>query len=988
MKRMKLKTILFGLAFVLKRTASKYPAFLQQMRLHNCVVQIRLKDNSLGRYFTFNNGQVTSKDGIHAQPDITMVFNDLPTALKFLSVTVNQADVIHAAKNFKVMVLGPDKLVVWFMQLMNQTQTIGMKYGIPMRDGTMRYTTNTGGGPLFVYVREGRIIRMTPIDFDESDAPSWSITARGKTFTPWRRSVVTQYTLASKSQVYSDKRILYPMKRVDYDPHGERNPQNRGISSYERITWDEALDIVSGEIKRQKREHGPGSIAIAHPSHHQWGNINYYFSSMLRFGNLIGFTRLTQNPDSWEGWYWGAQHHFGNSLRVGLPGFYGTVEDCLKEAEMMVFWSSDPESTNGIYAGFEGTQRRLWLKKLGIELVHIDPQCNSTAQLMGGKWIAPRPGTDPAMAAAIMYVWITEGLYDKDYVEKRTTGFDQWAAYLQGEDDDVPKTPEWQEEETGVPASTVRALARSWGRKRTYLGAGGLGTGWGGACRTSTGSQWARSMILMMAMQGWGKPGINFGNMQMGVPHDYRFYFPGYAEGGISGDLVFTGSAINNYNRMPHLLTMNPVKQMIPRQRLPEAIVNGCTEGQVWDGTSLEAQFDTFKYPMPGYSRVHMLYKYGSSIMGTLAESKRYIEMFRHPSLECIVSQAIYMDGDALFADVLLPVCTGVERWDIGETAGCGGYIHDNQTQVNHRTIVLQHKCIDPLGESKSDYQIFADILSRLGLGAMFTEGCSELDWCKRVFDSSDLPDQISWADFMKKGYYVVPTEPESTRDPVSMRWYAEDRQKDEPEPLPLPSQFADEFGKGLSTQSGKIEFVASSILRADPNPERPAVNRYIPSWEGLQTKELVGKYPLQMITPHPRYSFHTQNDGKDNTINDIEDHRVLVDDYYYWVMCLNPIDARARGINHHDLVRVFNDRGSVICAADVSQLVSSGVVKGWESCAVYDPIQTQHGLVDRGGCLNLITSSRPQVKGTQASAPNACLVQIELWENKLVGVA
>ena len=314
------------------------------------------------------------------------------------------------------------------------------------------------------------------------------------------------------------------------------------------------------------------------------------------------------NPDSWEGWYWGAQHHFGNSLRVGVPGTYGTVEDCLKECEMMVFWSSDPETTSGAYAGSEGTQRRLWAKELGIEFVHIDPHCTPTAQLLGGRWIPIRPGTDAALAAAIMQVWVCEGLYDKEYVEKRTTGFDAWRDYLLGKDDGLPKTPEWQEAETGVPAHVVRALARAWGRKKTYLGAGGAGAGLGGACRTATGAQWARSMILMMAMQGWGKPGINFGNLQGSTPLDFTFYFPGYAEGGISGDLVWTASAISNYERMPHVLTMNPVKQMIPRQRFPEAIIEGKCKGYLFDGSSLEAQFAPFEYPMPGiFAGAHAL---------------------------------------------------------------------------------------------------------------------------------------------------------------------------------------------------------------------------------------------------------------------------------------------------------------------------------------------------------------------------------------------
>jgi len=981
MKEMVLKAILFAIPVVLRRTAKKYPAFLKEMSRYNCTVQIRLQDGSIGRYFTFTNGKVRSSSGLHAKPEVTMQFRDLSTALIFLKPPMDYAEVVHAAKNMRVMVLGPDHLNVWFMQLMNKIETSALELGTPVSDGSIRYTTNTNGGPLFVYVKNGRILRCTPIDFDDTDAASPVYNVRGKQFTPWRRATVTPYALALKSQVYAENRILYPMKRVDFDPDGERNPQTRGISGYERISWDEALDIVSAEIKRQKKVHGPGSMTLQHHSHHQWGNVGYYLSAMLRFGNMIGFTRIGHNPDSWEGWYWGAMHHFGNSLRLGIPGFYGTVEDALKEAEMMVFWSSDPESTSGIYSGFEGTQRRFWAKELGIEFVHIDPHCNTTAQLFGGRWIPIKPGTDSALAQSIMYIWLTEDLYDKDYVEKRTTGFDQWAAYLLGEDDGVAKTPEWQEPETGIPARVARALARTWAKKKTYLGAGGLGTGFGGACRNATGSQWARNMILMMAMQGWGKPGINFGNLQLGTPVDNFHYFPGYAEGGISGELAFTAAAINNYNRMPHVLTMNPVKQVVSRQRLPEAITKGHAKGYLWDGSSIEAQIAPYEYPMPGYSKIHMIWRYGGAAMGTVAHSSRYIEAYRDPSIECIVAQAIYMEGDTPFADIILPACTSVERVDIGETAGCQGYIHHAPGGLNHRTIVFQHKCIEPLGESKSDYQIFADVLGRLGMGALFTEGCSELDWCKRVFDSADLSKEISWKEFVKKGYYVVESPPEEMRDPVNMNWYAEDRMKDVPEPHPLPAQWSEEFGKGLQTQSGKIEFIPSSLLRGDPdNPERPALNRYIPSWEGLQTTDLVAKYPLQMISTHPRFSFHTYSDGKNCDVNEVEEHRVKVDGYYYWVLRVHPEDAAKRGIEHHELVRLFNDRGAVILVVDIAPLMMPGVVHTFESSAVFDPVPDPMGWADRGGCVNVLTPDRPQVKGTDGMGSNSCLVEIEPW--------
>lgn len=110
--------------------------------------------------------------------------------------------------------------------------------------------------------------------------------------------------------------------------------------------------------------------------------------------------------------------------------------------------------------GIRGNAAPPRAKELGIEFVHIDPHCNPTAQLLGGRWIPVRPQTDAALATAIMYVWAVEGLYDKDYVATRTTGFDDWKAYLLGETDGTPKTPEWQESETGVPAKDVRALAR------------------------------------------------------------------------------------------------------------------------------------------------------------------------------------------------------------------------------------------------------------------------------------------------------------------------------------------------------------------------------------------------------------------------------------------------------------------------------------------------------------------------------------------------
>ena len=95
-------------------------------------------------------------------------------------------------------------------------------------------------------------------------------------------------------------------------------------------------------------------------------------------------------------------------------------------------------------------------------MVFIDPHYNFTALNHADKWLAPRPGTDAALAAAIAYVWINEGTYDKDYVAKRTYGFEKWRNYILGKDDNIPKTPEWGEKESGIPAREIKALARLW----------------------------------------------------------------------------------------------------------------------------------------------------------------------------------------------------------------------------------------------------------------------------------------------------------------------------------------------------------------------------------------------------------------------------------------------------------------------------------------------------------------------------------------------
>ena len=246
--------------------------------------------------------------------------------------------------------------------------------------------------------------------------------------------------------VYSPDRLLYPMKRVDFDPNGTIH-KIEGKSAYQRISWDEALDLVANEIKRAKTVHGPGAIVNSHGSHHTWGNIGYYLSANFRFVNAVGMTRVHHNPDSWEGWYWGAIHHWGQSLRVGQCETYGGVEDCPENAEMIVFGQPTQGDQQGLWRARGHSAPPMAKKETDIKIVHVDPYFNDTAQMLGGKWIAPKPTTSPALAMAIAHVWIDEDLYDKDYVETKTKGFDVWKSYIMGDDDGIPERQKWAETE-------------------------------------------------------------------------------------------------------------------------------------------------------------------------------------------------------------------------------------------------------------------------------------------------------------------------------------------------------------------------------------------------------------------------------------------------------------------------------------------------------------------------------------------------------------
>ena len=147
----------------------------------------------------------------------------------------------------------------------------------------------TVGGPVRVYVKDGKIVRMRPIIFDDKvDAPSWSIKARAEnSLLPEKPpSNLMKSRKGPESTRKTGSNI--PLKRKHFDPNGERHPELRGKDEYVRISWDEALDLVSGEIKRIRKTYGPAAITAMTSSHHNWGFLHYKLGPLGRFFNLTG----------------------------------------------------------------------------------------------------------------------------------------------------------------------------------------------------------------------------------------------------------------------------------------------------------------------------------------------------------------------------------------------------------------------------------------------------------------------------------------------------------------------------------------------------------------------------------------------------------------------------------------------------------------------------------------------------------------------------
>ena len=318
---------------------------------------------------------------------------------------------------------------------------------------------------------------------------------------------------------------------------------------------------------------------------------------------------------------------------------------------------------------------------------------------------------------------------------------------------------------------------------------------------------------------------------------------------------------------------------------------------------------------------------------------------------DTIVTHEIAWTASAWMADIVLPVCTAVERNDIDSD--------------NVATIIAPIKAaIEPLYESKEPFAIFTEIARALGIEKEFTMGKTAMELIEDSYEvarkraKNSGMDMPGFHEFWEK---AEPVEFPIDKNDVDFVQHGDFRE----DPLLEP----------LGTASGKIEIYCKNIEKMAYKDCGPHPQWYEP-FEWLGAPE-ASKFPLHMVTPHPRYRMHSQYNqvGALRDIYNVAGHEPVT---------INAQDAKARNIKHGDVVRIFNDRGQILAGARVSEDIRPSVISIWEG--------SWSAPLDRGtpdslckyGHANVLVKDKPTSRLSQSCNANTTLVQIEKYSGEV----
>jgi biotin/methionine sulfoxide reductase len=671
----------------------------------------------------------------------------------------------------------------------------------------------------------------------------------------------------------------------------------RGEDEYVNVGWDEALSLTSGELERVRQEYGNSAIFGGSYGWSSAGRLHHARTLTHRFLNLVGgFTGQTTN------------YSFGAAMAF-LPRIAGTREAI---GSNLTSWASICRETD-ILLAFGGIAKKNWEVLSGGFGVHRYP--DAMQQLADSKakvtnvspnrgdvadgiadWVAIRPNSDAALVIALSHWVLVNGHCDQRALTSMTVGFDRYAAYLRGDVDGVKKDAAWAEALTGISTERIEALARSLPGRRVMLTAA-----WS-LQRARHGEQIYWAIIALAAMLG-----------QIGLP---------------GGGFAFGYGSINGLGNPPYRTPIsglsvgsNPVGISIPVARVADMLL----------GPGGSCRFDgrTITYP-----DIKLIYWAGGNPFHHHQDLNRLRQAFRRP--DTVIVHEPFWTSTARHADIVLPATTPLERNDIAGSS-------------RDAFILAMHQGVAPVGYARNDFDIFAELGERLGIGDAYSEGLSENDWLRHMW--KNFRDNITgrgivapeFEEFWETGYFRMP-EPES--DYVMYERFR-----------------ADPVSQPLDTPSGRFE-IFSQAIAAMGDPEQPGHPVWNDPEEWLGGKR-TGEYPLHLLTPQPATHLHSQLETSSHSQAGRIEGRAVVS--------INPIDAEARGIAERDRVRLFNDRGACIAHARITSDMRQGVVSMPTGMA-FDP---NDSYLDRASNPNVLTRDIGTSRLGQGCSAQSCLIEI-----------
>lgn len=732
-------------------------------------------------------------------------------------------------------------------------------------------------------------------------------------------------TTVVADQLYSDARIRYPMIRKGYL---EGNPDTtlRGCDEWVQVSWNEALDLVHHKLMKNRKTFGDSSIFAGSYGWYSCGSLHSSRTLLHRYMNLTGgFTGTTGDYST-------------GAVQVIMPHVLGGIEvyepqtswqQVLEHSEIVVLWGANPLTTLQIAwtaAEPQGRDFLLKLKSAGKRVISIDPIRNETAKLLDAEWFAVHTATDVPLILGIAHSLIKYNLHDLSFLADYTTGFAQFEDYLLGKSDGEEKSAEWASRICGIPAPSIVQLARDFSSHRTMI----IGS-WG-IQRQRHGEQahWALACLCAML----GQIGLDGG----GFVFNYRLMSGGLSGlhavrlGAISAKV---GESFGQKEGQSAWLTQSS-QVVFPVARIADALLN--------PGKTIDFNGKKITYP-----KLSVVYWAGGNPFAHHQDTNLLVKAWHKP--DTIIINEINWTPTARMADIVLPVTTSYERNDIT-------MIGDYAT----KHIVPMRQVVPPQFEAKDDYWIFQELAKRAGVEAEFTEGKSEMQWLEGFYNIAaqnaekagvDMPE---FNDFWHKNCLVTFENQASTETFQRFRQFRNDPNKNP-----------------LKTPSGKIEIFSEIV--AGMNYEDCKGH---PTW--LEPEEYAGKttdsYPLALVTPHLPYRLHSQLAATSlrQKYSVAEREPVLI----------HPKDAQPRGITSGDIVRLFNQRGQILCGAVVTENIVQGTVAVHEG-AWFDPqdLNSEKTLCKNGN-PNVLTRDEGTSKLAQGNSSNTAIVQVE----KFIGEA